>query len=136
MSILSTRHLRNTELSLPESSKRRSVQCLFRHTQKSVRRVVADVRGERENLDMNARGLRTKFHIRESDGGPALRHVREPQPIRSYADLQKKLHDDLLAQHPEWIDPDGNCPTCDDYDRRFAELISIFQGASQRSPAA
>jgi hypothetical protein len=49
---------------------------------------------------------------------------------------RKKLHDDLLAQHPEWIDPDGNCPTCDDYDRRFAELISIFQGASQRSPAA
>jgi hypothetical protein len=49
--------------------------------------------------------------------------------IRSYAELQKQLHNDLLAQHPEWIGPDGNCPTCDEYDRRLAETISIFQGA-------
>jgi hypothetical protein len=85
---------------------------------------------------MNASGWRTNLHIRESDHGAALRNVGERQPIRSYAELQKKLHDDLLAQHPEWIDPDGNCPTCEDYDRRFAELISIFQAASRRSPAA
>jgi hypothetical protein len=49
--------------------------------------------------------------------------------IRTYADLQKQLHRDLLAQHPEWIEANGDCPTCDSYDRRLAELITVFQSA-------
>jgi len=55
--------------------------------------------------------------------------------IRTYADLQEQLHRDLLAQHPEWIEANGNCPTCDSYDRRLAELISVFQSASNNSVA-
>jgi len=50
---------------------------------------------------------------------------------RTYGELQRQLHKDLLAQHPEWIDADGNCPTCDDYERRFARLISIFKSQSK-----
>jgi hypothetical protein len=57
------------------------------------------------------------------------------QPIRSYADLQEQLHHDLRVQHPEWIDSNGNSPMCDEYDRRFAELISIFQSATSNSIA-
>ena len=53
--------------------------------------------------------------------------------IRTYADLQKQLHRDLLAQHPEWIDANGGCPTCDSYDRRLAELITVFQSAARSS---
>ena len=53
--------------------------------------------------------------------------------IRTYADLQEQLHRDLLAQHPEWIDANGNCPTCDSYDRRLAELITVFQSATGKS---
>ena len=34
---------------------------------------------------------------------------------------------------PEWIDANGNCPTCDDYERRFARLISIFKSQSKKS---
>ena len=55
--------------------------------------------------------------------------------IRTYADLQEQLHRDLLAQHPEWIEANGDCPTCDSYDRRLAELISVFQSASNNSVA-
>ena len=44
----------------------------------------------------------------------------------AYAALQREMHDALLAQHPEWIEHDGNCPKCDDYDRRFAQLLSSF----------
>jgi hypothetical protein len=44
---------------------------------------------------------------------------------RAHIALQRKMHDALLAQHPEWIERDGSCPTCDDYDRRFAELLSF-----------
>ena len=55
---------------------------------------------------------------------------RQSPGIRTYADLQKQMHRDLLRQHPEWVDSKGNCPTCDEYDRRLAELVSIFQTAN------
>jgi hypothetical protein len=43
----------------------------------------------------------------------------------AYAALQREMHDALLVQHPEWITADGDCPTCDDYERRFAELLNL-----------
>ena len=53
--------------------------------------------------------------------------------IRTYADLQEQLHRDLMAQHPEWIDDNGDCPTCDSYDRRLAELITAFESGTRDS---
>jgi len=43
------------------------------------------------------------------------------------------MHRDLLAQHPEWIEANGNCPKCDEYDRRMAKLIAMFESASERA---
>ena len=43
--------------------------------------------------------------------------------IHTYAQLQREIHNALLAQHPEWILPNGECPTCQSYDARFAELL-------------
>jgi hypothetical protein len=43
----------------------------------------------------------------------------------AYAALQREMHDALLVQHPEWIERNGDCPTCDDYDRRFAQLLGL-----------
>jgi hypothetical protein len=63
-------------------------------------------------------------------GNASLRKNRRSEEIRSYSELQEQMHRDLLRQHPEWIDSNGHCPTCDEYDRRFAELISIFKAAS------
>jgi hypothetical protein len=54
-----------------------------------------------------------------------------PRRIRSYAELQEQLHHDLRAQHPEWIDANGNSPMLDWYDRRLAELVTIFQSANR-----
>ena len=45
--------------------------------------------------------------------------------VPAYAELQRTMHEALLVQHPEWMERDGNCPKCDDYDRRFAELLSL-----------
>jgi len=53
--------------------------------------------------------------------------------IRTYADLQEQLHRDLMAQHPEWIEANGDCPTCESYDRRLAELITVFESATRNS---
>jgi len=42
-----------------------------------------------------------------------------------YVALRREMHDALLVQHPDWVERDGTCPTCDDYDRRFAELLGL-----------
>ena len=36
--------------------------------------------------------------------------------VESYVALQRDVHDALRAQHPDWILPNGDCPTCDSYD--------------------
>ncbi len=45
--------------------------------------------------------------------------------IRSYIQLQQKIHDDLRVQHPEWVEPNGDCPTCESYESRLAELLGL-----------
>jgi len=40
-----------------------------------------------------------------------------------YEQLQRLVRQALLVQHPEWILPDGTCPTGDAYNARFAELL-------------
>jgi hypothetical protein len=45
--------------------------------------------------------------------------------IRSYAQLQRQIHDALRVEHPEWVDPNGDCPTCESYESRLAELLGL-----------
>jgi hypothetical protein len=47
--------------------------------------------------------------------------------IHTYAELQQQIHQDLRIQHPEWIEPNGNSPTCDFYESRLAELLGLTQ---------
>jgi hypothetical protein len=58
-----------------------------------------------------------------------------PCQIRSYSELQQQIHDDLRVQHPEWIEPNGDSPICDSYERRLAELIGPFRSAERSSVA-
>jgi hypothetical protein len=55
--------------------------------------------------------------------------------IRSYVQLQHQIHDALLEQHPEWIEENGDCPTCESYESRFVELLNIFQTNEGKSAA-
>jgi hypothetical protein len=45
--------------------------------------------------------------------------------IRSYAQLQRQIHDALRVEHPEWVQPNGDCPTCESYELRLAELLGL-----------
>jgi hypothetical protein len=45
--------------------------------------------------------------------------------VHSYTDLQRQMHEDLRVQHPEWVKPNGECPTCDSYELRLAELLGL-----------
>jgi len=55
--------------------------------------------------------------------------------IRSYVQLQHQIHDALRQQHPEWIEKNGDCPTCESYESRFAELLTIFHSNERKSAA-
>jgi len=68
-----------------------------------------------------------------SESTDAVNSVGE---VHSYRELQQRIHDDLRVQHPEWIEPNGDCPTCESYERRLAESIAIFQSAKGTLAAA
>ena len=55
--------------------------------------------------------------------------------IGSYVQLQHEIHDALRQQHPEWIERNGDCPTCDSYESRLVELLYIFQSHERKSAA-
>jgi hypothetical protein len=47
--------------------------------------------------------------------------------IHSCTELQRQIHEDLRVQHPEWVEPNGECPTCDSYESRLAELLGLVR---------
>jgi hypothetical protein len=47
-------------------------------------------------------------------------------PLDTYVDLRKQIHDDLRNQHPEWIQPNGECPTCDSYETRLMQTLNVL----------
>ena len=51
--------------------------------------------------------------------------------IHSYTELQRQIHEDLRVQHPEWIQSNGDCPTCDSYELRLAELLGLTQSSNK-----
>ena len=55
--------------------------------------------------------------------------------IRTYTELQREVQEALRAQHPEWVEPGGECPTCENYEGRLAELLSFFGADRDRFAA-
>ena len=52
----------------------------------------------------------------------------------AYLQLRRDIHDALRAQHPEWIQANGDCPIGDWYDERFSALL--WHDAGTRSAIA
>ena len=52
-----------------------------------------------------------------------------PDQTEAYTALQKRMHEALAAEHPEWVEPDGESPMLDLYDARFAELLTMLHPA-------
>ena len=55
-----------------------------------------------------------------------LKTVTAANEVPDYTQLQQQIHDALRAQHPEWVQPNGDSPTCDAYEWRLAELLQIL----------
>ena len=57
--------------------------------------------------------------------------------IDTYTELRQQIHDDLRIQHPEWVEPNGECPMCDSYESRLANLLdTLTETGSNESIAA
>jgi hypothetical protein len=60
---------------------------------------------------------------------------RATKEVEPYVQLQQQIHEALRAQHPEWIEPTGDCPTCESYESRLAELLGLPSPSEHRSAA-
>ena len=58
-----------------------------------------------------------------------------PNEIRSYSELQQQIHEDLRIQHPDWVEPNGDCPTCNSYEARLAVLLGLTHRSQVMQPA-
>ena len=43
-----------------------------------------------------------------------------------YTGRRQQIHNDLRIQHPEWVEPNGESPTCDSYEARLVELLDAL----------
>jgi hypothetical protein len=77
----------------------------------------------------------------DASPAPVSSHMKMKTPasscgqLGSYVQLQRQIRDALREQHPEWIEKNGDCPTCESYESRFAELLNIFQSHERESAA-
>jgi hypothetical protein len=55
--------------------------------------------------------------------------------VEPYVQLQRQMHEALLKEHPEWVQPNGECPMCEAYESRLAELLGL-SSESEHRPAA
>jgi len=49
-----------------------------------------------------------------------------PYQIHTYTELRQQVHNDLRIQHPEWVEPNGESPTCDSYEARLVEVLDAL----------
>ena len=55
--------------------------------------------------------------------------------VQEYVHLQREIHEALRKEHPEWIEPNGECPMCEIYESRLAELLAFASSSEYRSAA-
>jgi len=51
------------------------------------------------------------------------KHSGVPHQAHTFSELRQQIHEDLRIQHPEWVQPNGECPECDVYEARLMELL-------------
>ena len=55
--------------------------------------------------------------------------------IHPYIQLEQQIHYALRVQHPDWVEPNGDCPTCDSYESRLAELLGLSHRTNRAIPS-
>jgi len=58
-----------------------------------------------------------------------------PGEVQGFVPLQSEIHEPLRKEHPEWVEPNGECPMCEIYESRLAELLGLASSSEYRSAA-
>ena len=58
-----------------------------------------------------------------------------PYQIHTYKELKQQIHEDLRTQHPEWIEPTGECPKCNEHEARLKELLEALTQDKSKTEA-
>ena len=58
--------------------------------------------------------------------------VKPDTKIRSFAELRALIRASLRSQHPEWVEPNGNSPICDEYEARLAYLLGLAKVSKEK----
>jgi hypothetical protein len=80
-----------------------------------------------EHVDIQFRTW-TERNLQPNSQSPeymVLKTLSAANEVPGYTQLQQQIHDALRAQHPEWVQPNGDSPTCDAYEWRLAELLRM-----------
>jgi hypothetical protein len=81
---------------------------------------------EHVHIQLRTRTQRNLQSNSQSGKYMALKAVSAANEVAGYAQLQQQIHDALRAQHPEWLQPNGDSPTCEAYESRFVDLLRIL----------
>ncbi len=60
---------------------------------------------------------------------------RVTKEVEPYVQLQRQMHEALLKEHPEWVQPNGECPMCEAYESRLAKLLGLSSESEHRTAA-
>jgi len=88
------------------------------------------MKGELNHTERNGGRLLIFAAPKVTPAPSAVRHA-----IRTLAELQRQIHDDLRMQHPEWIKPNGESPMCDFYEARLGQLLESYARSAPQTTA-
>ena len=83
---------------------------------------------ERKTPDRGLRGQRDvqSAGAAVTQNNMGLRTVTAANEVSGYRQIQEQIREALRAQHPEWLQPNGDSPACDYYEARFADILRSF----------
>ena len=58
-----------------------------------------------------------------------------PGEVQGFVPLQREIHEALRKEHPEWVEPNGDCPMCEIYEARLVKLLALSSDTEHRSAA-
>ena len=62
------------------------------------------------------------------------RSIAVPSQTHTYSELLERIHNDLRIQHPDWIEPNGESPICDDYEARLMDQLKALARPGGNDP--
>jgi hypothetical protein len=88
------------------------------------------------SLGLDARSPRQSWSTGRATLESFTKLIPMSHQVHTYTELRQQIHEDLRIQHPEWIQPNGECPMCDSYEARLIEEVDSLRRTGSDETAA